>query len=401
MQKIGKIRPSVVVLVALLIFGITLIFKYPSIPVFDQFFVKYRFDSGGFPLFADGLGLWYLAGLYNLIRQPPAELLNPEFKTIALLSYMVSGYFLARKVLKTEIFIILFSVLLFSSRLPFLWLSSELLCGTFLMLAVLSIISEWRPIVVGIVLAVLALLKPDMPLIALVLLLYYCFKVAKPKQWLKVCATFAFITIACVIPSLLVTPGQSLSRSFLAFAQHYTFVFRIHQVNHEYYNSWDDWPTFMKGIFPGANSMGEVILNYPRKYLDAVVLMVVKSAINFAKLHNFLLIIVGVRLWLWLKHRVVFSSFERLTLLTFIGLIPIVAFAYLHIRYQARYYPLVVILCLGFVQRLRSEGLSIKNQAWFSGGVWLALLFNLSTQLYLFTRDVTSLQNRPYWWFPD
>ena len=87
-------------------------------------------------------------------------------------------------------------------------------------------------------------------------------------------------------------------------------------------------------------------MNHPREYLDFVALSVVESAVRIARAFGVgLLAALALASWVrrrWLER----SDWEILFLTTAIGLVPLVLLSFVHVRYCARFAPLVVLYVL-------------------------------------------------------
>jgi hypothetical protein len=112
-----------------------------------------------------------------------------------MLMYSLSAFALARAVLKTSTVLLLFVAMLFLSRYPILWLSTELLAGAFLSLAIAGLLMGWRTWLSGALLACAGLCKPDMMLPVLALMAFHLFLV-RGRDGVRLAAGFGVVCIA-------------------------------------------------------------------------------------------------------------------------------------------------------------------------------------------------------------
>ena len=114
--------------------------------------------------------------------------------------------------------------------------------------------------------------------------------------------------------------------------------------------------------------------------------------------------------WAWLavpllmlarrREGLALDSRERTLLWTFIGCVPFVLFAYPHIRYFARYYPVFLVLLFVALERvLRLPDGPVRARCLALSGLILALALAENT-----ARTVVGLGNAaelPQYWFSD
>ncbi|OFZ82148.1 MAG: hypothetical protein A2583_07485 [Bdellovibrionales bacterium RIFOXYD1_FULL_53_11] len=361
--------------------------------VHDQYFIQTTF-SWRYPKLYEGISSCLLAVAVNLLASPSAGQVNPLFKSLALVIYVLPAYLLARKYLRKELLLAFFVVLLFGSRMPFLWLSSELLCGGFLSLAILGIVSGWHYAAVAVILAWFAFLKPEMPLVAAAVMGVYLFGLKNTRKRVWSAVVFVGACFLIILPVLL-WGDASFGRSLLSFGQHYFSVIREHQAGSEdIVISWENYAALFRENFPGVNSFADVIIKYPYKFVDASALFFVRGLRHFTGLFQFLVPLLVLRVYFYFRRRQQLQDFEKYILASLVGLLPMVVFAYLHIRYQAKYYPLLVLCALYFVQER-------MNRGWLRGVAALLIISAVVVQLWRFTGDMAMFDPSGSWWFPD
>jgi hypothetical protein len=150
--------------------------------------------------------------------------------------------------------------------------------------------------------------------------------------------------------SLLVLPGLAVhgldlfgvSRSFLTFTMTYNWKFAPHQFSGYVETANMDWPGFAAAQFPGANSVLDVIRQFPRKYLHFFSICFFESILAFIETFRFMLIpmalLIVSRCWI---PRLRFPILCILALVIF-TLVPASLLTWIHVRYLVRYVPLVL-----------------------------------------------------------
>jgi len=294
---------------------------------------------------------------------------------------------------------------IFSSQLPFLWLSTELIAGGFLFLALGAWVRGWHPAGVGVLLALLALCKPDLLLVAVVLAALFASErpmERRPLVW------GSLLTLA-----LLLAPGLALlgtgyltdygaegrSRGFAAFSQHFAALVAPFQVAPAP-DPWAQPGPYLERSFPGARSMLDVVTAPGAAYLDHVALSLARGVRKVGWLFQWAWLAVPLLVVARRRSGPSLDAHERALLLAFVGCIPFVLFAYPHIRYFARYFPLFWLLALMSVERLlREDPGAWRRPAVALSGACLALALGVGVQ-----RTAIGLALAPglsQYWFSD
>jgi hypothetical protein len=388
----------VVLVSALIITG------YTKPIIYDQVIAKYQLDY--YPAMSYGIVPHLLTGIYNTVVHPPETSQNAHIKILAMILFMTSIFLLARAVLKHDGLAALFIVLIFLSRYPFLWLSTELIAAATLSLSIWAMIKKFHPAIIALSLALMAFTKPELGLVALVFLIYYTFRLKKSGKPVKILLiSFAVFCVVLLAPGIIKHGGKYLSgenRGFFSFGQHYATLVEKHQVSPNTPDPWEEYFKYLEHNFKGAKSMTGVWLKYPLKYADFVMLSIGHGLIKGLQLFHFLWIILVGMIIFYIKKRIKPEPVEKLILLSFIGCIPFVLFAFPHIRYLARYYPLVIILILLFLQRLLN--MMWKEKPFYKyalivtiGVILVAAILNT----YLFIHNLSGFDTVKDFWFPD
>ena len=252
--------------------------------------------------------------------------------------------------------VLLFLALLFSSRFPVLWLSTELLCGGFLSLVAAGVVAGWPSWIVGSLLALFGLCKPDALLPCLAMAGYLLWRGRGWPQRAGLLAGLLGAAGALVVPAFLVH-GLRLfgGRAFLSFGQHYSALFALHQLQPPE-NPWRDWQVYVGAIFPGATSVWDVVHLHPRKYADFVALSVLYGARKFVTVMNLFLVLLVQRLLSLRRQATALEPFEGILGVSLVGVVPWLLVSFPHVRYFARYYPLLLLSGLHFAEQLEPAG---------------------------------------------
>lgn len=377
--------------------GIALIFKHPNPILWDQGFVQSRLSWISYPSLKHHVTSVLLASIFNGIAQPSPEYLNEAIRSFALVFYVGSSFWLATRWLKSSWALIAFLMLLFTSRYPFLWLSSELFTGAFLALTLGVLIEpnpecKPRPCLSGIFLAAFAFAKKDALFAAIVLAFVAIPLFREVRQKARFAGAFLLTALLINLPGIAEhgLRGQFADTDgYFAIGQHYAALFERHQLIRPTSNPWESWEGYMRASFPGAGTVPDIIIHHTASYFDFVALSFVEGIRRIFAAFGWLLALVALRVWFWKKSKMAVADFERLTLVAFLGLIPMVLLAYPHIRYLARYYPLVAVASLTFVEA------SADKRA------FALLLISLVSQAKIFFNDISNLKQMQQFWFSD
>jgi hypothetical protein len=293
-------------------------------------------------------------------------------------------------------------LVLFSSQYPFLWLSSELVVGGFLCLALAAGIRGARPWQLGVLLAALALCKPDLLLVALVLLA--CFARARPDEARSLAVAFAVALVLPLLPGLILFGPGYLSdyggggRGFAAFGQHFAALVAPFQLGPAP-DPWADPAPYVERVFPGSRSMGDVVLAPGLPYLDFVALSCARGLRRLGWLFQWAWLALPLLAWARRRQGLPLDAREKALLWSFVGCLPFVLFAYPHVRYFARYYPIFWILLLVSVERVARAEPAVRWRCLVPVGLVLALALAVNAE-----RAAVGLAVAPHltqYWFPD
>lgn len=319
-----------------------LILLRPAVPIaWDQSFIGYEFH-GGYPHLEAGIVSHLLVGLVNAIVPFEPTSSNTLIRVLAALLYVISAGLLAWSVTGADRWwgFLTFVLLVVTSGFPFLWLSSELFAATFMLLFLWSLHEEQRFEVTALFLLLFSLSKPDLAFSGMLLGAYL---VARPGPVSRNRRAAVLIGAAAVlvVPGLLFASSyyaQFGGRTWVAFGQHYGELVRPLQVEPAP-PGWTASLMYLERGFPGAESVLEAVLAYPRQYAYFVGLSITESAIRLVPTKLILLIPLAAFFFLGLPRHL------RITvLLLVVGVVPVVLLSFLHVRYQARLYPLALFV---------------------------------------------------------
>jgi hypothetical protein len=349
-------------------------------PIYDQqLLIEFSFKTG-YPRIEQGITSNLIVGLVNFIKPYEPLTSNALIRTLASFLYLISGSLLAwaltkRYFLGLEWFT-LFILLLFTSRFPFLWLSSELFAGTFLILIMWSAINKYPFFITAFFVALLSWAKPDLLIpgfaLGIVLALY------NRKEFRKKIFSVSIILLmigAFVIPGFILKGASFLElsdRSFVSFCQHYASMVSSHQIIRPVPDPWLECQTFIKPTFGNAQNIPEIIRGNVAAYMDFMFLSLSTSLRKMVASNLIFLIPLAVASFGTNQQN---NNLKVGAIFVFIinfGLI--IMLSYFHVRYQARYYPLALLIAI--------IGMSERKSTYFNLFLWGYLFALLIFQIY-------------------
>jgi hypothetical protein len=196
-------------------------------------------------------------------------------------------------------------------------------------------LSKKSPLVAGLFLALFAFAKPDLLLPGTLMALFLIYQNRKNRPMI------VGVTVSFLILLLIGSLGKNYDRSYFSFCQHYAFLVYPHQLT-QVGNRWDNCTAYLQAGFGQAKTIPQVILGNPANYMDFVFLSLSFSIRETLWALLFPLIIIAVCLfsvvWKYKRDLSVFAALQT------INIIPIIALSFLHQRYQARFYPLALVI---------------------------------------------------------
>jgi hypothetical protein len=383
---------------------IHLILISTNVPLWDQWeLVLSPFSLHRYPPLDWGISSKLLAEAYKAGVHPDPSRANQHISIFIMALYAVSALWMAQKYLTKATSLIAFILLLFSSRFLNIWVSTELVAGTFLCLFATLMKEKKYPVGAGFVLAMLGLSRPDLIVLAAVLLVYAWKYWPRPARARLVWSWTLFCT-------LLVVPGPLLqgsayftratqsdcckdygaSRSFYSFGQHYAWLASSFQLSQPGPDPAYEWNQYTDAAFPGVKTMAGVIRHFPGRYRDFLCLSLAKSVQT--TLSVFWPLFFFIPCWRMARTEGTAEAgpLEKILLLCLIAFIPYLAFSYVQPRYLAKFYPLAVLWMLTVKEKLSSH----EQAGWrpsasaFCG--WLLLAVFAANSLKFYTILTTS-----------
>jgi hypothetical protein len=400
--------PIALLFAALLLAASWVILANPREPIWDQqALLAAHFQAPHHPSPARGFTSELIVAIYRVVWAGEGAAQNAGLRVIAMVLYTVSAALLAAALLRRRALIALFLCFLFTSQYPFLWLSSELFTGAFLTLAITAWTVGASPWLVGGLLALLGLCKPDVILLSVALLAYWVHRRSSREEGVTLAVSFALFLVALLLPGWLAagwdyfrTYGGTGGRSFASFGQHYAALIAHLQIAGPPPNPWSETAAYVQRHFPGARNMSDVVFGHFPRYLEFVALSTVRGLFRAVYVVNYAALAVPCLAWGWRRGRFALTDREKTLYLCFIGFAPFVLLAYPHIRYMARFYPIFLLLVLTALERvLAIEDRALRRPVLLTAGLCLgvSLLENLR-RLCLGLAHVSELGQ---YWFPD
>lgn len=391
MSKYGKHLLAIATILVIVVYGI-IIWNSTAELKFDQKkLLNYTFTPADYPEFESGITSRLLVGLYNRVDDWEPVTSNAHIRAVAMVLYVLAGYLLFTAApagdARTSL---LFMLLLWTSRYPFLWLSSELFAGAFLMLIFWSILRKHPFAVTALFVALFAFSKPDLIFTgsAVGLFLAYTSDTSWRPRLINAALLLAILT-AFLLPGL-VQDGpaylQSQGRALYSFRQHYAALVQNHQMTTVRPDPWAEWEPYFLPVWGPSESIVELVTARPDLYLDFLFLSAARSLRNFVSANLIFLIPV----WAYAMAKISHRKIQITSLLLLIGFLPITLLSFTHVRYIARFYPLLLVPIYWYLNEYRDRGDRTRRF------MFLYLLALLGLQLYQLLAVLPSGH-----WFPD
>ena len=386
----------------------------PKTPVYDQArLVEARLGGPSYPAPPYGFtSQLVVIGLRPFVPVAGGVELHEVLRIAAMFFWVGAAAWLGSLLLRDRIHLAVYGLLLFSSQFPFLWLSSELVTGGCLFLTLAAALSGAPVWLLGTLLALLALCKIEMLLVSLALAGWLVWKARDEGRGpaVHLLGSFAVVLAVLLAPGLVLIGwnyyfeyDDGTSRGFATFTQHYASL--VAPLQHTPGpNPWLQPEVYLQRAFPGANSMSDVVFAPGLAYLDFVALSAARGIRKIGWLFSWGWLAVPVLVWARHRAGVGLDDRERLLWVSCIGVIPMVLFAYPHIRHFARYYPLFWLLVGLGIERLQEIEPSSNEKGGrracllaASGAVLLALMSNGQRA----SHGLAYVSELSTYWFPD
>jgi hypothetical protein len=407
-EALARVGPPAL-LAGLLLLSALVVLPHVDEPVFDQkLLLQANLNARRMPSPERGLTseLWVVA--VRAVSNPTPAQLNTAVTGLAMVFYTVAATVLAGAWLRRRELVAAFVLLLFASQLPYLWISVELFAGGYLCLALLAWHRRAPPWLTGALLALFALAKPDLVLMAGALAAFWGWR-AQGRRRVELWAGFVAGIALLLLPGLAIhgldyfrswdSSAVPQDRAFIAFSDHFKRVLTHFQVAGPPPGPLE---AYTRPFFGEAESMWDV-WTHPQGwfvYLEFVVLGALRGAVKGVYFFNWTLLAVPCLLWARRRGDLALDDRERSLLLCFIGLVPILLITYPHIRYLARFWPVFLLLVLGTAERIAS----LEDAVWRRRALALSTLFMAFGLATLASRALYNLQHVAafeHYWFPD
>ncbi len=327
----------------------------------DQSFVTradlrlYRLPTGWvfqYPRFnwSGGVSASLLIGLYKLVVSPAPETLNWHAKCITTLLFLGSAYSLCLLFIRHWIFQALAFSVIASSALQFAEPSSDIIAAAFFALFMLSVRQGWPRLISSGLLILFGVSKIQLLVCSLgVGAVWYWWDVRENRMRWQIPVGMAFWLMLLMAPGLKLY-GIDMVRTvkgLRTFASSYVFMFSPHQFapsSETLAGSITSWQDVMRSVFPGARTVSDVILRYPKKYLDYLLVAGAYGVFSVLQTMGLMLIPFFRALRLRAFPAVTQLSLRFLGAAAFFSLVPPLLLRFISPRYLAVVFlPLVVL----------------------------------------------------------
>jgi hypothetical protein len=353
-------RVFAIALTAVMIFtsAAQIIFN-PVEPVYDQHaLIKYSTIQNWYFLHWERyLSCVYLLNIYNFLAPHEPIGYNTGLRIIAMALYLISGtvLFWSMTGAANIVLYIIVMTLLYTSRFIFLWNSAELFAGAFLMLILWSLVQRMSFSVTAIFIILFSFAKTGLIFCGSIVGIFLA--LAQSSSWrgriVNLCISIV-VFILFLVPVFLqggisgILPG---GYAMYAFGQHYAVEIAHHQVTPIQKDPWLEYEKFFIPIWGENKSILKAIAGHPRLYLDFIFLSLGHTIINFCRSYLILLVPIAVYCLRITKQRML----KITSLLFLLNFIPITLVAYMHVRYAAQFYPLLLFMILLGVSDLHQK----------------------------------------------
>ena len=330
--------------------------------------------------YSGGITSSIVAGLYKLVIPTSRSDLNWHLRIFAMAGYMVSAAALIHTLIRNHGARLLGFLLIGTSGFQFIQPSSEIIAGVFLTTFVIAVCRAWPTPVAALLLVGFALSKVECVLAALLIAIAWWWQMRSRNggasgTWIPLWTLFWFLIF--LLPSFLVVGADVLSgnRSMNAFTQHYVHLLYPHQFLPLPDGLDLEYPKGAEILFPKAGNVLQLIINYPRRYVDFLSLSFVESLIGVLASFKLLLIPLGVvalRPKPWQDQRL---PIVILAIAAVFTILPAWLFAFVHLRYLTRLFPLLVVIAIAGSLAILKTGRSRLLLIWLPA--WLTVVIQL------------------------
>jgi len=323
--------------------------EVPSWP-WDQSFVKRADLTARYPRLQNtgGITASLLVGLYKLIIPTTPKTLDYHIKIFAMILMFFSGFLMAKQYLRTDIGLIVFVLIMVTPGYQFVELSHETIAAAFLFLFLYGFAKVWHPAILSLLLVSFGLSKAELGVAALSMLVYWIWTESSPGKKMLIGSSFAVWMLVFLSPALYLYGESAVlgNKALCAFVHHYCIRFNPHQFIPS--NPWGSLPEMLRVTFPGAESLYDVVVLYPRKYLDYAALSCVNAVITMVLLFKGLLLAFACRQQSDGRSQSL-RSLESLFFILFIAsMLPLTLISSPHAGYFPKFHMPLAVLCISY-----------------------------------------------------
>jgi len=293
---------------------------------------------------AGGITASLLIGLYKLIFTPSDSSLNWHVRIFSMIAFLGSSHLLVTALIKSNLMRAIALILIATTGFQFIQPSSEIIAGSFFSLFLTALARKWHPAIIAFFLIAFGFCKVELTLCAIFIGLYWIYRLPGERRSIAIMLMFGFSTLF-LFPGLVVNKLDAVlgSRGFESFSQHYSALVAPLQFNREeQIDPWINSNKIMSTSFPGVSSVKEIILNHSRQYFSYLALSLMQSMASIAYVFKLLIFTIILSL-LTREDKSKIPEQDKITSIAFIiSIIPAIFFAFVHIRYAARFYPAII-----------------------------------------------------------
>lgn len=339
--------------------------------------------------YSGGIAANLVIGVYKLIVPVTRETLNWHVRIFSMFIYLVSGFALVFRFVKSDSARLVAILLLATSGFQFIQPSSELIAGAAFSLFVLSISLGWSPLIASLFLTVFALSKVEFALAAVVIALFWAWldiSLLRGREKHIGWGFFAFIgwMSLFLLPAFFLAGANPFSsdRSFLTISNTYIEFFQSHQFIAPPSDGIPGGPVLFAAKYPLAKSASQFIVNYFSSYVDYLGVSSARSLFNTV-LALKLLVVSGVFMLLGWKNLGEFKPYIVILIIALaFTLVPAWLVVHVRQRYYAKLFPLIVaLLTAGCMELSKKNPMAKSILMWTSLGTILMQLLSFKNMI--------------------
>lgn len=375
---------EIIILIVAIAISASLVFRSPGVvpgAPMDQHFVQtvdlhLRHNGSNWVFqypnlqYAGGITSSLAAGLYKLIIPTTQETLNWHFRCFAMAAMLISSFYLLQTALPRHPALRITAFLLIAtSGFQLLEPSSEVIATTYLNLFLIAALKPWPKALTGFFLALYGLGKVELTLGAAALcLLWFLWEQRKGNRQAIQCLIFPALWAALLIlPALLLQGANPFagSRSTVAFMSSYSGFLKFHQFQSTIPSNGEAIKATQEIVFSRAKTFGDVVLQYPRLYLDYVGISAARSIPNIASVFKFMLLPIALVFLRWQKVRQNRFLLFAAGIAALCILLPSWLVIFVRMRYIAKVLPAMTAATMAVALETSQTNRSILRITWF------------------------------------